>query len=237
MMATVRRLAIFVEGDCESLFFRRLVKEVAGRQNVSVRVEKASGGRSVARTTRLIAEDVEANANYYVLIFNSSNDGRVVQDVKDNYSSLVSRGYRRIIAVRDVYPKGVSDIPRLQRAFARVVPVSPIRPRLCFSISECESFFLANTGHYERIHSSLSVSAASGIAGCDLASEDPERIAPAATMLDTIYSSVGRRYTKKIERFSRTIEAIDYTELYVDQRLRQRSLRRILRHLDAFFAA
>ena len=69
---------------------------------------------------RLLWPDLQKD--YYVLICNSSNDDRVLSDIRDLYPTLTAQGFREIIGIRDVYPQPYADIPAIRSDFAFFAP-------------------------------------------------------------------------------------------------------------------
>src|SRR5438874_426156 len=104
----MERMAIFAEGQTEQAFVEELVCEIAGRHRVHVDSVKAHGGRLTPRTfLEVHATRPDPAKEYYVVIYDSSNDSRVLSDIRDHYDNLVAQNFREIIGIRDVYPQSL----------------------------------------------------------------------------------------------------------------------------------
>ena len=98
----MKKLAIFVEGQTEKIFVRKLLEEIAGKHNIAIENRGYSLGNKVTGITLLVMNDLVTNqTKYYVLIYNSGNDSRVASDVRDQYQKLVSSGYDQIPAKKE----------------------------------------------------------------------------------------------------------------------------------------
>ena len=93
------------------------------------------------------------------------NDGRVLSDVRDQYQTLVDQEFREIIAVRDVYPEPVGDIPTIRADFAALVPVGPVIPLLVLAIMEIEAWFIGEYTHFSRMDPTLTIPAVTAAFG------------------------------------------------------------------------
>ncbi len=91
----MKRMAIFVEGQTEQMFAEGLIRRVAGERNIQIDAVKAHGGKLNPRQFLEISTKSESDASkkYYVIIYDSNNDGRVLSDIIEKYDELVVNGY------------------------------------------------------------------------------------------------------------------------------------------------
>jgi hypothetical protein len=150
----MEKLAIFVEGQTEQIFVSKLLEEVAEKSMLAIECTSGEGGsgRSI-RTFKLVKQSPvgATSSKYYILIYRSNNDSRVVSDIRDQHSSLTGNGYKAIIGLRDVYPKSRADIPAIKQNSQRVLPKAGTPIFLVFAILEIEAWFLAEYSHFTKI--------------------------------------------------------------------------------------
>src|SRR5438552_562718 len=132
MSNRMEKMAIFVEGQTEQEFAQALVRAIAGAHLVQVDMMKGhGGGRTLPRQfLELHAIGPDSTKEFYVIIYDSSNDSRVLSDIRDQYESLMARGFRWIIGIRDVYPQALTDIPAIWTSFDTFSPTGPVMPVL-----------------------------------------------------------------------------------------------------------
>lgn len=213
-------MSIFVEGATEQAFLVKFVKEIAGEHLVEVAEFKISGGSSYPRTlARISAQNKSTGKPYYVQILDCGADHRVASDVRENYASLIKQGFTSIIAVRDVYPvANVADVPTLRSGLHYGIKTSPIRPVFVLGVMEIESWFLGETSHFERLDARLNRTSITGVLGFDPWVIHPETRPKPSDDLAKIYASVGLGYSKKKHQVQRTVNALDYADLYLNTR-------------------
>ena len=154
----MEKMAIFVEGQTEQAFAEALVYEVAGRHRVHIDKVHAFGGRVCTRTFLEVTASSrpDQGKHYYVIIYDSSNDSRVLSDIRDHYENLVAQGFWEIVAIRDVFPQTYATVPAVRAAFASLVPSAPVAVTLVLAILEIEAWFIGEHTHFPRIHAALS---------------------------------------------------------------------------------
>jgi len=235
----MNKLAVFVEGQTEQLFVQRLVQEVAGHHNVAMEMRKASGGgrSGVARRYIHLESSDARRKQFFVLIVDSATDNRVASDIRDQYESLVEKGYSRVLGLRDVYPESRSDIPRLRRAVDRVLPKGSVTVDIVLAIMEIEAWFLAEYTHFERLDTGLTLEKVNNAIGTDAQTLDVENIAHPSETLNTVYQFVGRGYRKKKDQVSDIVDALDYVRLYVELPERVSVLKCLCDHFDLFLSS
>lgn len=82
----MNKLAIFVEGQTEQAFVRKLLEEIAGTKNLLIEERAARGGRKdKRRMRRLDAIDADSGKKYFVMIVDCGSDERVKSDIVERY--------------------------------------------------------------------------------------------------------------------------------------------------------
>ncbi len=214
-----------------------MVEEIAGTKKYRINSFRAFGGGQAIRRRwdEIKVGRVPLDTDYYVLIYESGNDQRVLVDVRDQYPTLLHSGFDSIIGLRDLFPFGLVDAPKVRRNWGDYVPPGRLIPELILAILELEAWFIGEHTHFERISLKLTAPAVRGILGYDPATVNPESIAHPSAELRSVYSSVGAGYNKSIEHAERTLSALSFEELYLSVRPRIPDLDRLFKLLDNFF--
>jgi Domain of unknown function (DUF4276) len=232
----MKKLAFFVEGQTERAFVEQLIREMVNRRRLRILAFRAAGGKKSPRTIKLIHSTRPGpDQEFQVQIVESQNDERVGSDVRDNYDNLVRHGFSTIIAIRDVYPLPSTDIPMLRRALRYKLPTKPIDPVFVLAIMEIEAWFLSDYRHYERIHSSLTLSRIKTAFGFDPSSDDMQLLPCPHNQLHAIYQLAGHRYRKRAKQVARTVKCLDYAMIYLEMIGRFPDLKALVNVLDEFF--
>jgi hypothetical protein len=231
----MEKMAIFVEGQTEQKFAESLVYQVAGERRVHIDTVQAYGGSTVPRTfVAVTASRPAPEKQYYVIIYDSSNDSRVLSDIRDHYANLVSQGFREIVGIRDVYPQPPADIPGIRRAFASLVPSGPVSPILVLTLMEIEAWFIAEHNHFPRLHTALSLPAVTAAIGYDPQTHDVQLIPHPADDLKKAYMLAGLGYNKSARHVQRTVANLDYAHIYLHLPARLPGLKVLAECLDRF---
>ena len=234
----MKRLAIFVEGQTEKIFVRKLLEEIAGKNNIAIEDRDLSLGNKVARITVLRMSDIVTNqTRYYVLIYNSGNDSRVASDIRDQYQSLVSSGYEKIIGLRDLYPIPISDKTTLESTLKKVLPSGEIPVCIVLAIMEVEAWFLAEWNHFLGVDARLTTDFIRDNLGFNPAIDDMESRPHPAEDLHHIYQLVGRAYRKQRNQVDTVVANLDYEFLYLKLVDRVPSLGKFIQYIDEFMAS
>jgi len=151
----------------------------------------------------------------------------------EEHQNLTAKGYLGIIGIRDVRPKFThADIPKLEANFPKYVKTSLIPVQFILSIMEIEAWFLAETTHYQKIDPSITVEAIKARLGFDPETDDMEqRVAPADD-LKNCYAIGGKTYLK--HQAKNTMDALDYTLIYMELCNKFRYLKRLIASIDTF---
>ena len=239
----MKKLAIFVEGQTEQLFVEHLLRVLAKNYNISIEKRRGYGGRDSGRSFITLSSPKEKTP-FYILLVDSSNDGRVLTDIRESYKGLCKQGYSKIIGLRDVYPNAYKDFRKLRRMVRQLMPEGKIVPVVCFAVLEVETWFIAEYTHFKRIHPRLTRRFIKKEIGFDPG--DPnieENLSPKldelelspAGYLHRIYKLVGRSYSKKKLQVQNIIKAMDFKEVINEVPKRTRALGFFIRNLKEFF--
>ncbi|WP_368220404.1 DUF4276 family protein [Aeromonas sp. R7-2] len=231
----MRKLAIFVEGQTEQLFIKRLIEEVAGKKNLTIQLDRLQGGAQSPRAAinEIIVKSQE-ETKYYVLIRDSSSDSRVVSDVKDNIYNLQKEGFEKVIGLRDLYPIALDELKDVEGASNYVIPKNSIDFNIVIAVREIETWFLAEINHYEKIHNALNLGEIKNKLNIDLASINTEIIEHPSSMLHEIYNLVGFAYKKSRKHVERTVNALDMENTYLNLSENMKSLMILIGEIDDF---
>ncbi|MDR2020815.1 MAG: hypothetical protein LBQ14_08640, partial [Treponema sp.] len=91
---------------------------------------------------------------------------------------------------------------------------------------------LAEENHYQLIDESLTIHSVNSIIGIDIAITSTESIDHPSLTIKQIYQSVGKDYNKKKWEVERTVYVLDYENIYLCVRNRNKSLNELLTCLD-----
>ncbi len=239
----MKKLAIFVEGQTEQIFVEQLLNVLARDSDISIEKRRGFGGRDSGRSFITLSSPKE-NHPVYILLVDSSNDGRVLTDIRESYAGLCEQNYSKIIGLRDVYPNAYSDFRKLRRMVRTHMPKGKIVPVVCFAVLEVETWFIAEYTHFRRIHPRLTRNFIKKKMGIDPA--DPnieEKMGPMldelelspAGYLNKIYKLVGRSYSKKKQQVINIVKVINFKDVINEVPKRAHALGFFIRQLKDFF--
>jgi hypothetical protein len=234
----MKKMAIFVEGETELRFIDRLIREIANEKNLQIVLVKASGGGArIVRTYNVVYDSGGgSDKEFYIRIVNSGTDNRVGSDIRDNYEALMNAGFNVIIGVRDVYPLLLSDLPNLRTGLCYRLRTKSISVDFVLGVMEIEAWFLAEHTHFPRIHPRLSASRIAAIHGFDPSVDDMQLRDHPALDLHNVYSLEGLAYKKTGSQIQRTVEALDYAEMYLEHKAKFPDFEVFMRVIDQFFS-
>ena len=214
-----------------------MIEEIAGTKKYRINSFRGFGGGQAIRRRwdEIKVGRIPSDTDYYVLIYESGNDQRVLVDIRDQYPTLLHSGYDSVIGLRDVFPLPLVGVSKVRRNWGIYVPSGRLIPELILAILETEAWFIGEHTHFERISAKLTSPFVQSHLGYDPATVNPESIAHPSSELRSLYTSVGAGYNKTIEHAERTVSALSFEELYLSVRLRIPDLDRLFEMLDNFF--
>jgi hypothetical protein len=233
----MERMAIFVEGQTERMFIEKLIKAMAGRRRLHIDAAHGYGGAAAgAREWREIEiSRPDPKTEFYIIIYDSRGDGRVLSDIRDQYATLTNQSYHPIVGVRDIYPLPQSDIPTIRSDFARYIPTGHVIPELILEIMEIEAWFIGEHTHFARMHPSLTQTEVTNRLGYDPSTIDVSTIPAPCDDLRSVYHSVNIGYSKSQRHTERTVSELSYEEVYITLRQRVSELDKLIQLIDDFF--
>lgn len=229
----MNKLAVFVEGQTEQIFTEKLLIEIAGRKNIYIEKCVLTGGKKYPRK-RLYFRSVNNKRKYFAYIVDCQRDSTVKSDIVDNYNSLVSKGYSSIIGIRDVYPIERTKIPKLRYWLTYRVKTKPINPVFILSVMEIEAWFLAEHTHFQKIHVGLTLERIKAEINFDPSQENMELRDHPSQDLHQIYALEDLAYKKRKFHTERTVEALDYAEIYLSLSSKLKAIEELTSEIDRF---
>lgn len=235
----MKKIAIFVEGQTEQIFVNKLLKEIAGQRKISINLFQLRGGSKTPIKQIYVPQSITnpTNPKYEALIYDSGSDSKVKSDILDNIQSLAGRGYSQIIGLRDLYPLDLSKLHNLEQGmlfFPQSYLPLPLDIDFVIAVSEVEAWFLGECNHYECIDSVLLPSFLISNLSYDPCTIDTSTRTVPSDDLKSIYQLVGKTYNKKKDIVERTVECLDYANLYLNVRNRVPKLGQFIDLVDAF---
>jgi hypothetical protein len=221
----MNKLAIFVEGYTELIFAEKLVREIAGDNNVFIEKKFVTGGvNSRRRVKQIQATNKHNNERYYVLIMDCQGDRQVKTRIIEEHKNLTNNGYSGIIGIRDVRPDfSFADIPKLELQLLTYIKTSLIPVEFILGVMEIEAWFLAEASHFPRIATAITVPAIITALGFDPQKEDMQQRPYPSQDLARCYAIGGVTYHKR--NAQQTVDALDFSIIYCDFQLNFPTLR------------
>ena len=231
----MKKLAIFVEGQTEQIFTRKLLEEISGKKDIYIREEKAKSNINGERVFSVInAHANYSNEEYYILIRDCRGDSSVKSDIRDNCQSLYRQNYSKVIGLRDAYP--AEELDKLKKYLKFGIPTKYMPIDIVLAIMEIEAWFLADTSHFLNIHPSLTCEYILEKLNLDFTQTEVELFHKPSDNLNEIYRLVGHQYDKTRGTVNYTVNALNYELIYCDIVQKVSSLRTFIEHLNSFFS-
>ena len=206
----MKRMAIFVEGFTELLFVEKLTAEIATTGHVLIDRVQLKGRPGRRQMAIVGGRTPNAGQQFYLLICDCQGYTSVASDIRDQYDSLVSKGYSAILGMRDVHPDARTAIPNIVRYLGYGVKTKPLAVTYVLAIMETEAWFLAEHTHLQRIDPSLTPAFVKTHMGFDPAVDDMTLRDVPSHDLAKIYALAGAQYRKGTRT---TIDALDYANM------------------------
>ena len=173
----MNKLAAFVEGRTEALFIKKLIEEIAGKNNVEIEQQRIIGGSNIRRSIQIVeAAKPNTGQKYYVLIMDCGDDSAVKSRIIEEHENLTKSGYSKIIGMRDLRPDfTILDIAKLEMNLPKYIKTSLCPVVFVLSVMEIEAWFLAEVKHFHTIHPAITVAAIKSKLGFDPENDDLEQ--------------------------------------------------------------
>jgi hypothetical protein len=234
----LNKVAFFVEGYTEQLFIENLLREVFGSKNIAIEIKSIEGGaRRPIKISSLSTPTISADLGYYILIYDCGGEGLIKSYISDQRKSLIKAGYSKIIGVRDVFPNFTrAEISQLIYGLYFKLPQKPLPIIFVLSIMEVESWFIAEETHFQKIDARLTTNFINTNYSLDPSTYNTELLLNPALDLHKIYKLVNKAYSnKKKSRIARTVNNLDYSNIYFTVKDRIRSLNQLVTEIDGIF--
>ncbi|MCL2100111.1 MAG: hypothetical protein FWH22_00155 [Fibromonadales bacterium] len=229
----MKKIALFVEGQTEQLFAVELIRQIFDRRKIAIESTHFTGKIGARKITIIQSTIATQKTAYYFRIYDCRGGGdnsTVKSDVVDQLASLGREGFSSVIGIRDVYP--LTDIALLRKMLRYGIPKTNIPINIVLAVREIEAWFIAEETHYEKLSPLLSIKVANAVTGIDLQKDSTESLEHPAEILHEIYHRAELAYRKRKRHVERTVEALDYENLYLNVRNRNSSLNELLDCLD-----
>ncbi len=243
----MKKIAIFVEGETEYDFIKRLLEQIIGTRKINIIVNKMLGGNKnsgIPRSISTVEQHYNEDADFQASIFISGNHENVLSDIRDQKDRLNNQGFMQIIGLRDIRGdqngqklthKNLPDIERVHRLIERIC--HPIPTKIITAVMEIEAWFLAETNHYvcidDRLSKEFVISKASDLGFNPFVDDLTLRLEPTED-LKSIYALVKKMYSKKESVRRKTINCLDYCNLKNVVSTKIESIRLLFDSFDTF---
>lgn len=228
----MKKIAIFVEGQTELEFVKKLLQEVAGELAIAFFQESWHAKQFIA----LRGGTPHGNERYFALLVDCQGDNGVKSAILDRRANLIKAGYNLILGLRDLYPKDRTDLALLRKGLAHGLPQANLPTHIVVAVMEIEAWFAQEEFHYLQIDVSLTKQFIRTNYGFDLDVDCGESLSWPSDFIDQVYKSAGKRYRKKMHQINRTVRALDYSNLYLNLRARLSTFNEFSDYLDQFLA-
>lgn len=210
----MQRLAIFVEGQTERVFVRKLLVEIAGAKRIDFQEE-----RYLSKQFQLLSGfDNAGHVEYQALIVDCCGDGTVKSAILERRPGLVNAGYGLIIGLRDLYPLPRGELQDLKKGLAYKLPTAGVPTHVIVAVMEVEAWFAQDLHHFANIHPSLTPPFLASAFPVDLRTTSAEELEHPSEYLQGVYRLIGKGYRKSRSQVARTVNAIDYANLFFNLR-------------------
>ena len=238
----MKKIAFFVEGQTEQLFINKLLIEIAGQKNIAIEL-KTFGGENNPPTSKLYPKTLAKPQNttkHFALIYDCRGDESLKSRILEEYEDLTQDGYQQIIGIRDLFP--LTDLLKLEDRLAnglikngnRVELALPQNCHIIVVVNEIEAFFLAECTHFENIDSKLTHTLITTKMNFNPCIDDMTLLVQPSLNLKHIYQLVKKTYRKDKKIVEKTVECLDYANIYINQRNRIVKLDELITKIDTF---
>jgi hypothetical protein len=224
----VKKIALFVEGQTEQIFIKKLIKEIAGTRNVVFTEEKYHAKKYLE-----LKSDDQNGEKYFALIVDCGSDDSVLTSMLDRHDRMGTLGYNGIIGLRDLYPKPRHRLGAIQRKVDAILPTKAPVTSLVIAVMEVETWFIKESSHFAVLSPNITKKAILDKMGFDCDLGDVHNISEPAKFLHSTYRIAGMDYKKKKAQVEATVDALDYEDLYLEHRNSLPSLDKLITGIES----
>ncbi|MBD2177138.1 hypothetical protein H6F42_09475 [Pseudanabaena sp. FACHB-1998] len=238
----MKKIAFYVEGQTELFFLNKLLIEISGARNIILLLKKFNG-KNQPPTIYPKSLSQAVNPSHTALIYNCGSDEGVKTRILEDYQDLINEGYLEVIGIRDLYPLHLTDLTGLENGLRNGVPNRkgqkplPANASIIVAVHEVEAWFLSEYNHFSCIDPNLTqtlINSKSSILGFNPYVDDMTLRYEPHEDLKKIYQLVSKTYTKKKSHIERTVECLDYENVYINLNLRVAKLGDLISKIDSF---
>ena len=238
---SMKKIAFYVEGQTEMLFMEKLIIEIAGQKNIQIEFQQFQGKKKPIKYLYTKTNISAQNLQYYALIYDCMGDGSVKSRMLEDANSLSFQNYTEVIGLIDLYDR--PDLAKFEKLIiggmqenGKIIPLLPTNTSIIIAVREIEDWFLAECNHYFHIDNLLDNAfiVASELKFNPWTDDLTTRKGPASKDLNAIYKLVGKDYKKHLKIASKTIDCLDYKNLYENIRIRIPKLDELITKIDTF---
>jgi Domain of unknown function (DUF4276) len=239
----MKKIAIFVEGQTEQFFVKKLLIEMAGAKKVAIELKRFAGKGKPSLQVYASGLAKPVQPQHGALIYDCGGDESVKSRIIEEHQNLFKQGYSEIIGLRDLFP--LPDLAKLEARLlhglvhkgVRLEPMLPANCSIVVAVHEIEAWFLAECQHFACIAPMLTqafISANQASLGFNPYLDDMSTRSQPSLDLKNLYSLAGKTYNKKKSNLEKTIDCLDYAALYFDLRYKIAKLDELIAKLDKF---
>lgn len=226
----MRRIAIFAEGQSELIFVRCFLPLILGWDKISFECLKLVADKM--NPAPFLYLNKYAKVHFFIV--NVGNDEKVLSAVKDREERLIQKGYKKVIALRDMYSEAyckragtiIDDaitVEFIKRAQETIKNMSePNKIKMCFAIMEFEAWLLGMYNIFEKVDSALTVAYIEKNLDFKLSVIDPQvKFFKPADTVSKILKLVDWEYQKSeddIESICSKMEKADFSKAFENGR-------------------
>ena len=226
------KIAIFVEGQTERIFLRKLFYYCDKRvRTIEISLRKDGFLASADQYD-------ETDLDCLILIVECPSVEKIFSYTCSNAENLIKRNsYDKVIALRDLIPAKLRDkneiIDAMNKALQNVPCNESIKALL--AVMETEAWFICDPALFQRMDNRLTTDFIRRNLKYDLINTDPESYDNPHEVIDKILRLIGARYRKHLDEVERIVQNLDCTKLMTTQD-KIESFRIFLSELDCCFA-
>ena len=235
----MKRMAFFVEGQTEQIFVNRLIRYLLGPKQTNIIQKKLRGGTNSPKESLTRHMSLARQPDYEVLIVDCGADNRVKSEMLENLENLHENNYHYLIGLRDLYPLPLEELEKLQKGLQFLPPrlkKLSARFEIVIAVREIETWFLAETTHYQKIDKKLTGEFIQKKLGFNPEVVDPIARKHPADDLNNIYRLAGQSYTKKYSQTIKMVHSLDIKQVMGPLRYKFKNLNDLITIIEDFRA-
>ncbi len=209
------RVAIFVEGQTERTFVRRLLYQRYASETAIVVQEMVLKGKKRYFQPSVVSQI--QGINYSFLIIEVPDYSQVISMVRHNAENMIREGFSFVIGLRDLHPNGRNEKANVTNVISALFKELTVRDKtgIVLAVMETEAWFLYDWQLFQRINNILCPNFIQTRLNYDLVNNDPELYYEhPSKSIDNILKLVRLRYRKRIIEIDTIVDNIDFNNLF-----------------------